>query len=85
MLEIYEAQTGLRAVSELLHISGEAFYGAGYEDGERLPPDITKMAALGWRPRHGLRQTVGDAMAHYLGRYAERTRRALHVTRAQTG
>lgn len=70
MLQIYESLTGTRANSELVDISGEEFYGAGYEDGDRLPPDVSKLAALGWTPRLDLRSTLRDTMRYYLETYA---------------
>jgi len=66
MLELYEEITGVAARSDLEEISGEAFYGPGYEDSDRLPPDISKLRALGWEPRHDLRTTLKDAMLYYL-------------------
>jgi UDP-apiose/xylose synthase len=47
-------------------VCGEEFYGLGYEDSDRLPPDITKIRSLGWEPRRDLRTTLRDAMEHYL-------------------
>jgi UDP-apiose/xylose synthase len=66
MLELYEELTGAPPVSQVVEISGEAFYGAGYEDSSRLPPDISKLRALGWAPQHDIRSTFRDAMAYYL-------------------
>jgi N-acetylglucosaminyldiphosphoundecaprenol N-acetyl-beta-D-mannosaminyltransferase len=66
MLELYEELTGVPPTSEVVEISGEKFYGTGYEDSSRLPPDITKLRALGWSPRHDIRSTFRDAMAFYL-------------------
>lgn len=66
MVEVYEELTGRPATSPIVEISGEAFYGAGYEDGDRLPPDISKMQRLGWSPVHDLRTTVRDVMLDYL-------------------
>jgi UDP-apiose/xylose synthase len=66
MLELYEELTGRAATSEVVPISGEEFYGEGYEDSSRLPPDVTKLRSLGWRPRHDIRATFRDAMAYYL-------------------
>jgi UDP-apiose/xylose synthase len=71
MLELYAEIMGKRATSELVEISGEEFYGPGYEDGDRLPPDIGKMRALGWIPRHDLRSTLRDAMQYYCERGSE--------------
>jgi UDP-apiose/xylose synthase len=66
MLDLYEELTGQPARSEVVTMSGEEFYGAGYEDGDRLPPDISKLRALGWEPHHDLRSTLRDAMLYYL-------------------
>ena len=66
MLGLYEEITGTAPRSPLIDVNGEEFYGAGYEDSDRLPPDISKIGKLGWSPRHDLRQTVRDAMSYYL-------------------
>lgn len=68
MMDVYQELTGEPAPSAIEEIGGEAFYGEGYEDGTRLPPDITKMRGLGWEPRFDLRATVRDAMAYYVAR-----------------
>ena len=66
MIELYGEITGTVPVSEVVDISGEAFYGAGYEDGDRLPPDVSKLRALGWSPVRDLRTTLRDAMCAFL-------------------
>ena len=66
MKELYEELTGSRSPCLLVEMSGEQFYGVGYEDADRLPPDVAKLRALGWAPRHDLRRTLRDAMNHYL-------------------
>jgi UDP-apiose/xylose synthase len=66
MLDLYKQLTGHVPVSVVEDITGEEFYGPGYEDADRRPPDISKMQALGWRPRHDLRATLRDAMTFYL-------------------
>jgi hypothetical protein len=68
MLELYQELTGEAPTSQLETISGEDFYGVGYEDSSRLPPDVAKLEQLGWRPRHDVRSTFRDAMAYYLNR-----------------
>lgn len=67
MLELYEELMGERAASEIVEISGTAFYGEGYEDSDRLPPDVGKMRALGWAPTRDLRTTLRETMSFYLG------------------
>lgn len=66
MLELYEELTGQWPSSEVVSISGVEFYGEGYEDGDRLPPNVSKMMSLGWAPREDLRSTFREAMSHYL-------------------
>ena len=84
MLEMYEEHTGMPASSELVDIDGDEFYGAGYEDGDRLPPEISKISSLGWAPRHDLRRTIGDAMAYYLADRTSGARQVSGVARAMT-
>ena len=66
MKDIYEELTGETARCELVDVSGEEFYGPGYEDGDRLPPDTRKLRSLGWEPVHDVRSTFRDAMSYYL-------------------
>jgi UDP-apiose/xylose synthase len=66
VIEVYEELTGSACHSEVRQVSGELFYGVGYEDGDRRPPDITKIRSLGWEPRHDLRSTLRETMRYYL-------------------
>ena len=66
MKRLYEELTGLKPSCELVEVAGEKFYGVGYEDADRLPPDISKLRALGWEPRYDLRQTLQEAMTYYV-------------------
>jgi len=66
MAGLYEEITGEPSRSALVDVKGEEFYGAGYEDSDRLPPDITKLSRLGWFPKHDLEKTLHDAMSYYL-------------------
>ena len=66
MLSLFEELTGASPTSELVEVDGETFYGAGYEDVDRILPSIDKLSALGWRPEHGLERTFRDAMLSYL-------------------
>ncbi len=70
MIDLYQELTGEASDYDLVEVSGEEFYGPGYEDSGRLPPDISKLRALGWEPRHDLRTTFRDAMAYYVRRRA---------------
>ncbi|MDJ0496947.1 MAG: bifunctional UDP-4-keto-pentose/UDP-xylose synthase [Acidimicrobiia bacterium] len=67
MKGIYADLTGDTPHNELVEISGEEFYGVGYEDTNRVPPDISKLATLGWKPRFDLETTFRDAIQYNLG------------------
>ena len=55
-------------LSDLCEVSGEAFYGEGYDDSDRRIPDITKAySLLGWRPRFDLAASVEKSMEYWLG------------------
>lgn len=66
MMELYEELTGKKAQNEIIEINGEDFYGVGYEDMNRVPPDISKLRALGWEPIRGMHQTFADAIEYNL-------------------
>lgn len=81
MLEIYEHLTGHPPASWIENISGDEFYGRGYEDGDRLPPDISKMRAIGWEPRRDLATTLEHTMRYYIGvGQAEPARRSVDAS-----
>lgn len=66
MMSLYEEITGVEPKNELIEISGEEFYGKGYEDMDRVPPDISKLQALGWQPIRDKRKTFSDAIEYNL-------------------
>jgi UDP-apiose/xylose synthase len=66
MIATYTELTGNTPQNELVEISGEEFYGPGYEDTNRVPPDISKLESLGWSPRLDLEQTFRDAIKYNL-------------------
>jgi UDP-apiose/xylose synthase len=66
MIDLYRELTGEEPASRVEEIDGEEFYGVGYEDGDRLPPDISRIRALGWEPHFDLRTTFADVMRDYL-------------------
>ena len=68
MLELYEELTGGPARCEFVDVNAETFYGPGYEDMNRVPPDISKLRALGWEPHADLRTIFGDTIRYYLDR-----------------
>jgi nucleoside-diphosphate-sugar epimerase len=54
---------------DIVPVSGEVFYGVGYEDSDRRIPDITKaQTLLGWRPKYRLEQTLELTMRYYVER-----------------
>ena len=67
MRELYEELTGRTTSCAVVEVSGEKFYGPGYEDMDRVPPDISKLRALGWEPQRDLRTILAETMGHYLG------------------
>lgn len=66
MIDTYAELTGEKPATELVDISGDEFYGEGYEDVDRIPPNIAKMQALGWQPTRAMKETLRDAMNSYL-------------------
>jgi nucleoside-diphosphate-sugar epimerase len=75
MREIYAAefrQPGA-PLSEIVSVTGEEFYGAGYDDSDRRIPDITKARTLlGWEPVWPVRDILETTMRYYV----EETRKA---------
>jgi nucleoside-diphosphate-sugar epimerase len=59
--------TGVEPQNEIIEISGEEFYGSGYEDTNRVVPDISKMQSLGWNPTRDLETTFRSTMESYRG------------------
>lgn len=66
MTDIYTNLAGESPRSEVVEVSGETFYGQGYEDMDRVPPDISKLVALGWEPKHDLQKTLELTIGYYL-------------------
>jgi nucleoside-diphosphate-sugar epimerase len=67
MMELHEELTGEVVTNEVVEISGEEFYGPGYEDTNRVVPDISAIRGLGWEPQYDLRTTFLETMKSYLG------------------
>jgi UDP-apiose/xylose synthase len=66
MMQLYEELTGVAPTNELVEIAGEDFYGPGYEDTDRVVPDITNLRRLGWEPKYDLEATFRETMKSYL-------------------
>lgn len=71
IMDLYEELTGERPTNELVEISGQEFYGEGYEDTNRVVPDITRMRELGWEPQFDLEATFRETIRSYLGASVE--------------
>ena len=77
MREIYAAGysdgSGTPA-SRIVTVTGEEFYGTGYDDSDRRIPDITKARTLlGWEPKWSFRDLLGATMDYYVRRSREMT------------
>lgn len=56
-------------LSELIDVSGEEFYGPGYDDCDRRVPDIAKARQLlGWQPQFNVDQTIEQSMEYWFER-----------------
>ena len=61
-----------RRLPDLVSVSGDEFYGVGYEDSDRRIPDITKARTLlGWEPVWTFRRMLEATMAYYVARHRE--------------
>ena len=67
--ELAPAQAA-RAI-EIVSVSGEEFYGPGYEDSDRRIPDISKARELlGWAPRTGIDDALRATISAFIRDYA---------------
>jgi UDP-apiose/xylose synthase len=69
MREIYaeEFSDGSTPLPSIVSVSGEEFYGEGYDDSDRRIPDIAKARRLlGWEPKWGIRETLETTMRYYV-------------------
>ncbi len=67
---IWEQQYGGTAAT-LKSISGDEFYGKGYEDSDRRIPNATKMEKLGWQVEYGVDGILQHAMDYYHNKFSE--------------
>jgi nucleoside-diphosphate-sugar epimerase len=68
MREIYAQKFAANGapLPEIVSVSGDEFYGHGYEDSDRRIPDITKARTLlGWEPKWGFRELLEATMRYY--------------------
>jgi nucleoside-diphosphate-sugar epimerase len=72
MCDIYaEKYRGDRGrLPRLVSVTGDDFYGTGYEDSDRRIPDITKARMLlGWEPVWNFREMLEVTMDYYVTRH----------------
>ena len=72
MRALYDAKYRLpgQELAPMVEVSGETFYGDGYEDSDRRIPDNRKARTLlGWAPRWGLDELLEITMAYYIKEY----------------
>lgn len=65
---------------EIVSVTGEEFYGEGYDDSDRRIPDITKARTLlGWEPRWSVQDILETTMGYYVKQFREaRTAAMVH-------
>jgi len=69
MREIYAEKFRDPAVRlpDIVSVSGDEFYGEGYDDSDRSIPDIDKARKLlGWEPKWSMRDTLETTMRYYV-------------------
>src|SRR5579864_1219681 len=72
MREIYAERfrEGNPPLAEIVSVSGEEFYGEGYDDSDRRIPDITKARTLlDWEPKWNIRDTIEATMSYHVAEY----------------
>lgn len=79
MRDIYAEQFRDRNIplSNIIVVSGEAFYGIGYEDSDRRIPDISKVRSLlNWEPQWNIQGMLVETMKYYVSDYQQHFRAA---------
>ena len=87
MLEVYRERywDGVAPLPAMETVSGETFFGAGYEDSDRRIPDISKARRLlGWEPGWGLRELIEATMESFVVADRQATSRAITTPTAPT-
>lgn len=59
---------------EIISVSGEEFYGPGYEDCDRRIPVVDKARALGWTSKHDIRSTIFHTMKYFVEKHRAKQR-----------
>lgn len=69
MRDVYAELSPDTSLPVIRTVSGEEYYGKGYEDIERRVPDVEKLAANGWCPEYNLHETVKRSVSYYVDKY----------------
>lgn len=69
MRDIYRDLSPSDSLPEIEEVSGEEFYGEGYEDSKRRVPAVEKLTDAGWEPKYDLREALEESMAYYIKRH----------------
>lgn len=76
MCSMYQKEFNLTGVPlpKIVEVTGEEFYGSGYEDSDRRIPDITKARTLlKWEPTTGIVELLDRTMRYYVEAYRKTT------------
>lgn len=71
MRDLYVELVPGASLPPMEEISGEEFYGDGYEDSERRVPDIEKLRAGGWEPQWDLESALRETMQYYIDEHEQ--------------
>ena len=66
MRKIYKKNIPFANIPEIISMSGDKYYGTGYQDSERRIPVIDKLKSVGWTPKFNLKQTFELSMDYYI-------------------
>lgn len=69
MRAIYAELSPNGTLPELRTISGEEFYGEGYDDSERRIPNTDKLQSAGWEPRYSLEELLTESIQYYIDQF----------------
>lgn len=66
MADMYVKNFDANARPVISSVPSTTFYGKGYEDCDRRMPDVSKLTAVGWKPKVGLEDTVLKSMQYFV-------------------
>ncbi len=65
---------------KVVNVSGEEFYGPGYEDCDRRIPVVDKARSLGWTSKHDIKSTIYHTMKYFVDKHRARTSKPAPAT-----